>query len=447
MKKVAIVAPDFTPSSYPPALRVKFFAQHLAEFGWEPIVLTVNVDDYEWPVDSELNRLLPDDLRIIRNRALPLRLTRKLGVGDIGARSLVSQWRALARLCRAREVDLVFLSMPPYYPALLGRMAHVFFGIPYVIDYIDPWVYDDYPKRPRAERSFKRSVSHVLSAWLEPIALKHVGHLIGVSQATTHAVQQRYAWLTDLGATEIPYGAAEADFHYLRQHPRRNEFFTTNDGYYHLCYVGRGGSDMRPVLSALFESISDGVKNNPTLFNRLRMHFIGTSYAANATTDYQVLPIARDYGVEDIVAEHPERVSYLDALQLLIDADGLIVPGSNRSHYTASKIFPYILAHKPLLAIFHEQSTVVTIMRETNCGSVVTFDSESQLREKIPDITRELGCLLRSNGAKPQTNWTAFEGYSTRSMTARLAHVFDLTLAEQKAVGTTLHEGAALNNG
>jgi glycosyltransferase involved in cell wall biosynthesis len=446
MNKVAIVAPDFTPSSYPPALRVKFFAQHLAEFGWEPIILTVNASDYEWPVDAELNQLLPCDLRIIRNGAMPISLTRKCGVGDIGLRSFVSQWRALSRLCRAGEVDLVFISMPPYYPALLGRMAHAFFGIKYVIDYIDPWVYDDYPQRPRSQRSFKRSVSHFLSSWLEPIALKHVSHLIGVSQATTDAVEQRYARLTGIGATEIPYGWSEVEFDYVRRNPRHNEFFSKDDGNYHLCYVGRGGSDMRSVLSALFGAISIGLKNNPTLFNRLRMHFIGTSYAANAADDYKVLPIARDYGVEDKVAEHPERVSYLDALQLLIDADGLIVPGSNQSHYTASKIFPYILANKPLLAIFHEQSTVVPIIRETNGGNVITFDSESQLRERIPRITCGLEGLLGSNES-PRTDWTAFAAYSTRSMTSRLAHVFNLALAEQKAIGTTLREGAALNNG
>lgn len=446
MKKVAIVAPDFTPSSYPPALRIKFFAQHLAEFGWEPIILTVDASDYEWPVDAELDQLLPS-LRVIRNKALSFRLTRKFGVGDIGVRSFVAQWRALARLCRAREVDLVFISMPPYYPALLGRMAHSSFSIPYVIDYIDPWVYDDYPKRPRAQRSFKRSISHFLSSWLEPIALKDVSHLIGVSQATTDAVKRRYAWLASIGATEIPYGASAVDFKYLRQNPRANAFFTKDDDHYHLCYVGRGGSDMQPALSALFESVAAGVKINPGLFDRLRLHFIGTTYATGASNQYQVLPIAREHGVADRVAEHPERVSYLDAMQILIDADGVVVPGSNQSHYTASKIFPYILANKPLLAVFHEQSTVVRVVRETNCGQVITFDSEGQLRERISDITRGLENLLSSKDS-PQTDWTAFEAYSTRSMTARLAQVFDFTLAEQNAMRTTLQDAsAALNNG
>ena len=41
-RTVLIIAPDFTPSSYPPALRARFFAQHLPEFGWKPIVLAAD---------------------------------------------------------------------------------------------------------------------------------------------------------------------------------------------------------------------------------------------------------------------------------------------------------------------------------------------------------------------------------------------------------------------
>ena len=70
-KTVLIVGPDFTPSSYPPALRIRFFAQHLREFGWEPIVLTTDPGYYEWEVDPENEKLLPPGLQVIHTRALP----------------------------------------------------------------------------------------------------------------------------------------------------------------------------------------------------------------------------------------------------------------------------------------------------------------------------------------------------------------------------------------
>src|SRR3984893_13030224 len=74
MKRVLIVGADFTPSSHPPALRIRFFAQHLREFGWEPIVLTVDPDYYETAIDAENGKLLRSDIEVIRTRALPARL-------------------------------------------------------------------------------------------------------------------------------------------------------------------------------------------------------------------------------------------------------------------------------------------------------------------------------------------------------------------------------------
>ncbi len=72
MRRVVIVGADFVPSSYPPALRIRFFAQHLPEFGWEPTVVTTDPRYYEWSVDVENERLLPGSLQVIRTPALPV---------------------------------------------------------------------------------------------------------------------------------------------------------------------------------------------------------------------------------------------------------------------------------------------------------------------------------------------------------------------------------------
>src|ERR1700745_4066802 len=103
MKRVLIVGSDFTPSSHPPALRIRFFAQHLREFGWEPIILTVDPVFYETAIDPENEKLLRSDIEVMRVRALPARLTRRLGFGDLGLRSLVHLWQAPSGLIRRRE--------------------------------------------------------------------------------------------------------------------------------------------------------------------------------------------------------------------------------------------------------------------------------------------------------------------------------------------------------
>jgi hypothetical protein len=144
MKRVALIGADFAPSSLPPALRLRFFVSHLREFGWEPTVITTDARHYDCPLDPEIERLLPAGVRVIRTPAFSRRLTRLVGLGDLGARSMSYHWRVLRDLCRRGEVDLVFIPVPAFMPMVLGRLAHDRFGIPYVIDYIDPWTSEYY---------------------------------------------------------------------------------------------------------------------------------------------------------------------------------------------------------------------------------------------------------------------------------------------------------------
>ena len=190
---------------------------------------------------------------------------------------------------------------------------------------------------------------------------------------------------------------------------------------------------MISALRALLRGVRLGLERDPSLFQRLRMHFVGTTYAHNGAAQYQVLPTAKSVGVESLVDEYPPRVSYLDAIQILLDSQALLMLGSELAHYTASKVFPYILAQRPILAIFHEASSAVGILRETQAGEVVTFGDSRSLEARIPEIAGHLEkIMLLPVGFRPATRWDAFEPYTTRAMTARLAQVFDGVLDRQR---------------
>jgi len=236
---------------------------------------------------------------------------------------------------------------------------------------------------------------------------------------------ERYPWLK-VEATGIPYGAEPADFDYLRQHPRANPVFDPRDGLLHVSYVGRGGPDMLPSLRAVFQAVLTGLNRWPDLFARLRLHFVGTTYAHQAEGQYQVLGLARELGVDRCVDEHPTRVAYLTAIQILLDSHVLLAVGSESVHYTASKIFPCILAARPLLAVFHEKSSAVTILKETQAAEVVAFGEGRPVSATVKDITQQLHKLLAlPSNSLPPTRWDVFERYTAKAMTARLAVVFD----------------------
>jgi hypothetical protein len=237
-----------------------------------------------------------------------------------------------------------------------------------------------------------------------------------------------YKWLQGMQATPIPFGVEPRDFEHVRRNPRKNPVFDRNDGYFHISHVGAGGPGMTNVLRALFQGIQLGRQSTPELFGSVRMHFVGTTYAPKAEGLYQVLPVARECGVADIVEEHPGRVQHLDAIQMLLDSDALVIVGSEAPHYTASKIFPYILAAKPLLAVLHEQSSAVKLLHETRAGSAVTFGPGRPPLSIVGEIGMALNELLKlPTGWHPSTNWEKFEPYTARAVTAQLARVFDRT--------------------
>lgn len=425
-RTVVILAPDFTPSSYPPALRARFFAQHLAEFGWKPIVVTTRPEYYEWTVDPENEKLLDPSLEVIRTSALPIKWSRRLGFGDISLRTFWQHWRAVDRICRQRHVDMVLISVPPNAPIALGRLVNMRHGIPYILDYNDPILTDYYWKLPRARRPPKWALVYTMYRILEPFALKRVNQLIGVDDSYMAGLFKSYKWLTGVKATPVAFGVEPEDFEYVRRHPRRNPLFRPGDGHFHMSYVGRGGPDMIAALRALFKAVQKDRQNAPELYKRLRIHFVGTTYAPKADGQYQILPVARECGVDDIVDERPGRVQHLEAIQILLDSDVLLVVGSEASHYTASKIFPYILAAKPLLAVLHQESSAVQLLQETGAGRAVTFSASQPPLTVVREIEAKLREILTlSPGWHPATDWKKFEPFTARAVTARLAKVLD----------------------
>jgi hypothetical protein len=139
--------------------------------------------------------------------------------------------------------------------------------------------------------------------------------------------------------------------------------------------------------------------------------------------------VARECAVADIVQENPSRVQHLDAIQLLLDSDALVVLGSESPHYTASKLFPCILAAKPLLAVFHEESSAVKLLDETRAGKAITFSAERPALSVVGEIEAALHKLLTASaGLPPATDWEKFEPFTARAVTARLVEVLDRTV-------------------
>src|SRR5258705_5456434 len=118
-RRILIISPHFPPSNLAAVHRSRLFAQHLPEFDWEPIILTIHEKFYEEHPDWNLAALLPVGLRIEKAGAFPL--TRPRTIGDIGLRGFFQLYRKARRLIRKENIDFLYIPIPSFYTALLGR--------------------------------------------------------------------------------------------------------------------------------------------------------------------------------------------------------------------------------------------------------------------------------------------------------------------------------------
>ncbi len=402
---------------------------HFQEFGWEAHVLTVHPDYVEGIRDPWLAQTVPKSVKVSHTRALPLKYTRSVGLGSLGLRCLPYFLRAGDRILAKQKFDLVYFSTTMFPVMALGPRWCDRFGVPYVLDFQDPW-WSDYYRKPSAPSPpggrLKYGFSQLVAQVLEPHALSKVSHIISVSPEYPKTLLQRYSWLREDQFTVLPFGGAEQDFKLLPDLNIRQNVFNPNDGRQHWVYVGRGGGDMAFALRAFFQALGRARQKNPENLNNLRLHFVGTDYAPGERAKKTVEAIAIESGVGDMVQEQPHRIPYFEALQCLLEADALIVPGSDDPGYTASKIYPYILAKKPLLAIFHEKSSVVNVLKSTQAGVVVTFATKDDPAQVSKAIERNWFQAIPL--PVPRTDWQAFLPYTAREMTRLQSALFDQCL-------------------
>ena len=238
MKTVIVIGCDFPPSNLPSALRMRFLVTHLEEFGWKPIVLTTDTKYSIHPIDDENSNLVPSHLEVVRTKALSLGITKNIRINDLGLRSLWHYWKELSNICSKREIDAILISVPPYIPMILGRLAKKKFGIPYFIDYQDPWVSKYFMKLPKAKRTQKAYMSYLLSIFLEPYSINKASGIISVSTKTIDEVLERYPKISMMRKSEIPLGIEPDDFEYLRNNPRENKFYNPESELINLSYIG-----------------------------------------------------------------------------------------------------------------------------------------------------------------------------------------------------------------
>ena len=262
------------------------------------------------------------------------------------------------RIVRREQIDVIVTTSPPSSVHFVGAAVARATGIPWVADLRDSVV--AHPHR-RAER---RSVQ------LKESAERGVARLVAGKAAAIVAVSDAIATeMKDRSprgpVVTIPNGSDFDDFAGLPYH-RGERFRITHTGSFF------GKRDPRPFLSALVGGDFDDVT----------ARFVGDFRSSD-------LEWARAQGLGDLL----ELVPYAPrqrSLELQRDSEALLLlipdAGGRGRGVLSGKVFEYVAAERPILAVVPPDGAAAELLRETGAGVVVAPDD-------IEGIAHALGAL------------------------------------------------------
>jgi len=376
----------------------------------------VNEKFYEEKLDTNLEKLVPAGLRVEKANAFGITSPRL--IGDIGLRAFFQLYKKAKQVIQNEKIDFLYILIPSFYTALLGRWLHSSTGVQYGIDYIDPWVHEF----PGSNKTFSRHWwSTKIAKFLEPIAVKKASLITGVAEGYYRDVLHRNPHLEKqavFGA--MPYGGEAADHNAVAALNTSPYLFQKKRGKFQLVYAGA----MLPKAYSVLEKIFESIQQNTAIFANTEFHFVGTGKLPNDASSYNIKPLAEKYGLwQSNVFEYAQRIPYLDVLVHLNACDAVFILGSTEPHYTPSKTYQGVLSGKPILAVLHRQSTAVQVLQKSGAGIVLPFNGEDGLagmEQKFTGVFTSFMAFASSYDAG-KINRELFEEYSAKNVTGELA--------------------------
>ncbi|MDZ7724388.1 MAG: glycosyltransferase family 4 protein [candidate division KSB1 bacterium] len=415
MKKLLMISYYFPPLGMGGTQRPAKFAKYLHEFGWQPTVLTVKPVAYFAQDQSLLNELA--HVRIIRTESWdPQRLLARLGrqrdaAAGQSAGGGIGRWinekllpfvlqpdskrlwlahacRTARKLLRSESFDAVYTTSPPHSVQLLGLELKKRFEIPWIADFRDAWAGGVVVHEPT-----KYQYQHNLR--LQKQVLNAADAVLSVTPGLARDLQPLAG---DTPVQLLTNGFDPEDYPESRR----------SDDRFVLCHCGSITKFSHPdvVLHAcalMKEKYPDGSKT-------FRLQFVG--YDALGDLEKRV----ERYGIHDMV----DIVGYqphTKALEYLVSADALllIAQGRKQDRFIPGKVFEYIGAQKPILAVCNVDDTR-NLLRQSKTAVVV--------QPQAPDVAEAMQSLMRDKGSI-QAEPDFARQYERREQTRKLTQILE----------------------
>jgi len=411
MKNILIIYPHWPPSNLAGVHRARLISNFLPDFDWHPIILTVKHEYYEEKPDFDFVKTVSPKTEIIYTDARKIGKTRI--IGDIGLRSFKYLKKEALKIIKEREIDFIWIPIPSFYVAVLGRVLYNKTKTLYGIDYIDPWV-----RNISNRKDIRSKLSNVVAKILEPYAVKKASLISGVSTPYYQPVLDKNFKNKKIEHVGMPYGFDPNDHKVVFENLKYpwDEYPNCKPIVYAGAFLPLSGH----FIELLFRSIRK-LKDEGKLDNQIKLFFVGTgNYVHKSISEY-----AKEANIEDIVVEIRDRFPFLHILNYLSNAFGVMIIGSTEKHYTASKTYQSLLSEKPVFTIFHGQSSAVKVMNDCKAGNYTVSYFENNNKTDFENEIKETFINFVNQKGNWQPNLKALDKYSAKESAKKLVEAIE----------------------
>jgi len=394
MKKVLLIAYDFPPRRTSAVYRVAAFARYLSQAGWHPTVLTIETKQGDFK-DPELAGKVPPDVRVECTPYLSVTgweggaATAVRSVGGLKSRYNEARQPLFDRLLRSlgnfvrsclyfpdysvgwvpfgflkgaelnlrHHFDAVFTTNPPRSGPVIGLLLKLLFGVPWVLEFMDPWYPPQGPVRRKSER------------WLQGLLVRRADMVVVMTEGHAQELRQRFN-IPESKLALVPNGFDEEDF--LQISSPCHEMF--EPGYLHLSHFG----NVYPNHSgSFFPALAELVKECPEFKERVRVHIIGSP-------DEVIQRYTSMNGLREITRLHP-FIPHAEALQAMQASDGLLVFLADHDFCRlaiSSKIYEYLRVGRPILAIAYPGG-LQQLIEQAQAGWVMPPEDRAAIKRAL----------------------------------------------------------------
>ncbi|WP_229202298.1 glycosyltransferase [Pseudoduganella aquatica] len=410
-KRVLMIAYHYPPMRGSSGIqRTLKFSQYLPQSGWGPVMLSAHPRAYSNPGDDQMADI-PASVPV--TRAFALDTARHLSVGGryAGFMALPDRWASWClgaipagwRLIRRHRPAVIWSTYPIASAHLIGLVLRRLTGLPWVADLRDPMTDVSYPEDPRTRRVFQ---------WIERKTIEHCT----VAVCTTPGAIKTY---------EARFPAIPRERYRLIENAYDEENFADAERGGAAAAPGAHGGPLTLVHSGIiYPSERDPVPLFQALAALKRQGAVSAASVrvvlrATAHDDYLGGLIA-EHGIADLVQLAP-HVPYRDALAEMLNADGLLIlQASNCNHQVPAKLYEYLRARRPILALTDSDGDTAATLRQAGIDSIAPLDQKDAIIAMLPRFLEQV-----RSGTAPLASAAVIAAHSRRARTEQLALLLD----------------------